>query len=184
VAVPRFVPRGAARASLHVDPAPYISAESSSAAACPRPGKLRSYAASSFIVITLGLQTLAVFGKLPQQLWPFLNYPMYRTARGAGDEILAYAVYGRSTSGEEYLLSAEDLGISVFKFQRGLVRAIRDGRAERAAVYASIYAERRGRPLESLRVVARPVVWNDGRAEPKPERTVATMTLPEAGKGQ
>jgi len=79
---------------------------------------------SLVIAAVLVLQTAASFDIFPKLfsrpsyvLWPFMNYPMYRTAHYEGTVIARFHVLGQTAERVEVELTPEDFGLNFRKFQ-------------------------------------------------------------------
>lgn len=127
----------------------------------PKPSAVK-LVLSAVIVAAVLLQALACVGRINPNYWPFLNYPMYRTARSASDTIVEYVVRATTEEGSEIHVTKEDLGVNHFKFRGGFIAALKAGDAGRAQVYAEIYRQRRGRSIRAFRLSTREIAWADG----------------------
>jgi hypothetical protein len=113
---------------------------------------------SLVIAVVLTLQVAATFDLFPRLVsrpsylfWPFLDYPMYRSARYEGSVIERYRVLGRLADGSEVEVSPGDLGLSFRKFRDILVAAIRGADRPRVAAFAELYRIRTGTRLIAMR---------------------------------
>jgi hypothetical protein len=87
---------------------------------------------SLVIAIVLMLQLVATFNLFPlflsrpsHLLWPFMDYPMYRSARYEGSLMEWYRVLGRRADGSEIEVTPDDVGLNVRRFRDVLIAAIR-----------------------------------------------------------
>jgi hypothetical protein len=118
--------------------------------------------ATSAILTVLLLQSGVVVARLARiawvpNLWPFLDYPMYRIPRRAGDLLDRYRLIGVTREGDEVPIEHEDLGMDFWKFKDGFVMAVVQGRAEEVARYAAFCEQIFSRPFRALRVENHPV---------------------------
>lgn len=136
---------------------------------------------SLFISAFLGFQALAVSGFQPGPveaapfLWPFLDYPMYSGAHFEGDEIDRALVLGVRADSTRLPIEPADLGLGLFPYRRGPVRALRRGNLEAARLYRDIYAERHGVDLIGFELKYRPIVVTRSGYQSAPERIVASL---------
>jgi hypothetical protein len=134
------------------------------------------FAISVLIAAVLGLQLLAGLGKRAKEWWPFLEYPMYRTARSRGEEIPRYVLHGVQADSSEIELSPADFGLNPQKFRKDLVGAVLKGDEEAVGRFADIYAERTGgMTFAGLRLERRSARWENGEVVRLPAATVVEM---------
>lgn len=136
---------------------------------------------SLFIAACLGFQALAVSGLQPGPveaapfLWPFLDYPMYSGAHFEGDEIDRAVVLGVRTDSTRIPIEPADLGLGLFPYRRGPVRALRRDNLEAARLYRDVYAERHGVELIGFELKYRPIVVTRSGYRSAPDRIVASL---------
>lgn len=133
-------------------------------------------AISVLVASVLFLQLIAGFGKRPREWWPFLEYPMYRTARSSGEAIKRHVLHGVQADSNEIELSPVDFGLNPQKFRKDLVRAVLQGDEETARRFVDIYAERTdGMTFAGLRLEEHATRWVDGEFVSLPVTTVAVV---------
>lgn len=159
------------------------------------PGKHRRATAlgkmlvSLFIFACLGFQALAVSGLEPGPvesapfLWPFIDYPMYSGAHFEGDEIDRALVLGVRADSARIPIEPADLGLGLFPYRRGPVRALRRGNLQAARLYRDIYAQRHGVDLIGFELKYRPIVVTRSGYHSAPDRIIASLYF-ELEKGE
>jgi hypothetical protein len=75
--------------------------------------------ASLVIVFVLGFQFIAVVLRSGVWIWPFTDYPMYASSHQEGERVSArHFIYATTADGEEIEISADDVGVNIFLFER------------------------------------------------------------------
>jgi hypothetical protein len=114
---------------------------------------------SLVIAVVLVLQAAASFDVLPKLfsrpsyvLWPFMTYPMYRSAHYEGTLIERFRVVGQTVAGAEVELTPIDFGLNFRKFQDIAVPAVRSRDMPQVAMFAEIYRVKSGIRLVAIRL--------------------------------
>jgi hypothetical protein len=136
---------------------------------------------SLVISVVLMVQTAAAFDLFPRLVsrpshvfWPFLSYPMYRTAHYEGAVIERYRVFGRTENGAEVELEPADFGLNFRKFQDIAVVALRRHDLPQVTTIAEIYRARSGRRLVAMRLERHgPVLTREGLRSAEPTQFAA-----------
>jgi hypothetical protein len=139
---------------------------------------------SLVIAAVLVLQTAASFDIFPKLfsrpsyvLWPFMNYPMYRTAHYEGTVIARFHVLGQTAERVEVELTPEDFGLNFRKFQDIAIPAIRRRDVAQVAMFAEIYREKSGNRLVGIRVEQHGDILTRDGLRPAPPAELATVSL-------
>lgn len=130
---------------------------------------------SFFVISVIGLQAFTsfrVYTYLPlvfpsashlnlekvrsPQLWPFLTYPMYKSANYEGDEIVEYRAYAVFQDSTEVRVLPKDVNMGFWKFREDFVPAIRKNNRGRIQDYAYLIQEKYKRKPISLRLETHP----------------------------
>jgi len=129
-------------------------------------------ASSIVILTTLFLQGIAAFGiqfgPIEKQpfLWPFLNYPMYGSARLEGDEINFETLIGILPDSTEVLIEPDDFSMPFFLFRKQVLAAIRREDRVELQQHRAFYESRHDRQLIGFRLENRPLmVTREGLVE-------------------
>jgi hypothetical protein len=144
-----------------------------------RPAARAKILTSLVIGGVLLLQAQAVFPV--RRLWPFLDYPMYRTAHYAGESVPRYRVVGIAADGREVEMDPASLGLSFFKHLHGPVEALETGDAERFAIFADVFRERQGTTIVAARLENHPVVIDTSGTREGDLVVVTELRLPGEG---
>jgi hypothetical protein len=102
-------------------------------------------------------------------LYPFLNYPMYRSAKPEGVTVPKFALIATYANGTEKQLTAKDFDLSDYWFNKGIIFSL--SKKENSKVYEFIEAyERSGnQPFDSLRLDVTPLaIERQGVVQGKP----------------
>jgi hypothetical protein len=139
---------------------------------------------SVVIATVLTLQVCATFDLFPRfvsrasdRFWPFMDYPMYRSAHHEGSLIEWYRVLGQCADGSEVELTPVDIGLNFSKFRHIFVAAIRSTDRPRVAAFADVYRVRRGTRFVAMRLERYGLVLTREGLRPSPTFQVATVSL-------
>jgi hypothetical protein len=128
--------------------------------------RLTKFCISSVIMTTLFLQfhaglfrmackvlDIPLLCRLPQDpgLYPFLNYPMYSSAKEEGVSVGKNKLIAVLEDSSEEELTAEELGISAYRFARDLLPAIKEDDRSTVIQYIDMYAPSHSQRIQSLR---------------------------------
>jgi hypothetical protein len=119
------------------------------------PGNAVRFRLISFVIIgTLALQFVAVLSRPGKWLWPFTDYPMYSHSHHEGERIPAkHFVTGLTADGQEIPITAEDVGVNLWVFERwaaALQRTAREQAAGAASATMSIDGGDSGLPADAV----------------------------------
>jgi len=137
---------------------------------------------STLIVGTIGLQfAVALFWLCPKNhpafssrnlcpalpadptFFPFLDYPMYATARYEGVQIDEKFLYGFLESGTKVPITDEELGISRYQFLNKVIPGVKQKNDKSIEYYVGIYENKYQKILVKLRVENHPrVITREG----------------------
>jgi hypothetical protein len=151
--------------------------ESARPAVASRRDDLAISLVSCVIVAVLGLQTFASFVNPGRWGWPFLAYPMYKTAHYEGERILyGVEVYVVREDSSESLMSAE--GIPFWIFWHKMVDGVMHGKRDSVQPLVAAYCERTGEQVVAVRIQDIGVALSrDGPVRGLEPETLATMTI-------
>jgi hypothetical protein len=151
--------------------------ESARPAVKPRRDDLAIGLVSCVIVAILGLQTFASFVNPGRWGWPFLAYPMYKTAHYEGERILYdVEVYVVREDSSESLMSAD--GIPFWIFKHKMVDGVMNGKRDSVQPLVTAYCERTGEQVVAVRVQDMGIgLSRDGLVHGLEPETLATMTI-------
>ena len=124
------------------------------------------------ILIFLTLQVYAIFAHVSPRLWPFLDYPMYKQARYAGETLNQYFLFGILKDLTEVPIFPGDLGLDFWKFEQGPVLALRRKDREKLKTYVQLYQSRHNKQLVSLRLENHPLVLSREGASAAPPQVL------------
>ncbi len=118
---------------------------------------IQSYAA---ILHRVCSRPIPLFCALPKEpgLYPFLDYPMYKTAHLEGESIDNYALIGVFADNTQKQLAPSDFGLSLYQFNRGLVEAVKTDNLSKIRDYTSAYNQISEPPFVQLQLENRPLV--------------------------
>jgi hypothetical protein len=90
-------------------------------------------------------------------LYPFLDYPLYAPPHYEGETIGWTLVFAQTEEMTERPVTARDLGVSAYRFEKAFLRAIE---GDHAAVheYINLYQRKYGGNLVGFRVVRQPLI--------------------------
>jgi hypothetical protein len=139
---------------------------------------------SLVIAVILMLQLAGTFDLFPwllsrpsHRFWPFMNYPMYRSARYEGAVIGQYRVFGRAVDGSEVEVTASDLGLNFRKFQDIVVAAVRHRDMPRVVAFGEMYRVKTGARLVALRVERHGHILTRDGLQPAPPVQLPAVSL-------
>jgi hypothetical protein len=134
-------------------------------------------AISCLIIGILGLQTFASFVGPGRLGWPFIPYPMYKTAHYEGERLLyQYKVFARHADSSEVLISARDMPFWIFKLK--MIDGVMTGNRPRVQPLVTAYCKRTGKQVVSVRVEDMGVALSrKGVARGLPPQMLATMDI-------
>jgi len=143
---------------------------------------LQTVTLSAFIVLVIGLQTMAgarIRGPLKPDpdRWPFLSYPMYAHAHSPGDGIPRYRVFGILEDSSEVYVTPETLGTSFWIWQKRLVRAFDPVDPNDLRAMSTLYRSRHGTRILGLRLENHPLVLEDRAVEEGEAEVIRTVWL-------
>lgn len=132
--------------------------------------------ASSLVVLTtLFLQGIAAFGirfgPIEKQpfMWPFLDYPMYGSAKLEGAEINFESLIGILPDSTEVVIEPDDFSMPFFLFREQVLAAVRREDRDELQQHRAFYESRHEVQLIGFRLENRPlIVTRDGLAEGQP----------------
>lgn len=108
-------------------------------------------------------------------LWPFLTYPMYRSAYYEGDEFVEYRTYAVFRDSTEIRISPEDIGVGFWKYRSEFVTYLRKGEIENIQNFLHIIREKYEREPVRLRLERKPwVLQKNGIVQEKSEVIAGT----------
>lgn len=138
---------------------------------------------SIVIAMIIGLQSIAIFGRVTSFFWPFVNYPMYHDAHFEGEpiKIRHYVIAILDNSGE-LEIRPEDLGISFWKYHMDLSNAIKDENFTRINPYIQQFEIKTGKHVIGLRLEEHPLTLTREGFQPAPFEVVKTLMLPASGR--
>ena len=138
---------------------------------------------SLVIVVFLGLESVAVFGRVPRFFYPFVSIPMYHLAHYEGESIKVrhYLIGILKNSGEVEILP-DDLGVSFWQLQTNFSNAIIREDFTIIEPYVRHYESRTGNHLIGLRLEDHPITLTREGFQPAPFEVVKTFKLPESGR--
>jgi len=138
------------------------------------PSRAARIVATLVIIFVLALQAQAVFPL--RRVWPFLDYPMYRTAHYAGEAVPRFHILVTTDSGATMEMDPASLGISFFKHLHGPVEAMQEGDHERFEEFVEIFEARQEVAVASARLENRPVRLDEsGTVSEEPPVTITEM---------
>ncbi|MFM6398252.1 hypothetical protein, partial [Planktothrix sp.] len=95
--------------------------------------------------------------------FPFLDYPMYATARYEGVQIDEKFLYGFLESGTKVPITDEELGISRYQFLNKVIPGVKQKNDKSIEYYVGIYENKYQKILVKLRVENHPrVITREG----------------------
>lgn len=138
---------------------------------------------SLVILVFLGLQSIAVFGRVPKFFYPFVDIPMYHFSHYEGEAIkVRHHLFGILKSSGEVEILPDDLGISFWKLETDLSNAIMHEEFTRIDPYVQLYESRTGQHLIGLRLEDHPITLTREGFQPAPFEVVKTLNLPASGR--
>jgi len=138
---------------------------------------------SLVIAVIIGLQSVAVFGRVTSFFWPFVDYPMYHESHYEGEAInVRHHLIGILEGSGEVEILPKDLGIEFWQFQMDLSDAIKYEKLNIIEPYVQYYENRTGKHLIGLRLEEHPITLTREGFEPAPIEVVKTLNLPASGK--
>ena len=148
------------------------------------PPAWKMVAASLVIVSVLVLQGGVILNRLGRfvrapNLWPFIDYPMYREAYHLGDALPRYALVGLTADGREVGIPLKALGMTIWQFEENLLLAIQQGDDAAVRRYAHLYEQRSGRRLRGVRLENHPLVLTRAGMTPAPVEQIRTVIFPD-----
>jgi hypothetical protein len=90
-------------------------------------------------------------------LYPFLNYPMYRSAKPEGVIVPKFAVIATYPNGTEKQLTAEDFALSDYWFTRGIIYSLDKKDDAKTQEFIRDYEQSGKPPFTSLRLDVTPL---------------------------
>lgn len=134
-------------------------------------------AISCLIIGILSLQTFASFVDPGRWGWPFIAYPMYKTAHHDGERVLYnIKVFAMHPDSSENLISAGDVPFWIFR--RKLLGGVTTGNRAAVQPLVSLYCERTGRQVVGVRIEDMGVALSHkGVVRGLPPQTLATITI-------
>ena len=134
-------------------------------------------AISGLIIAILGLQTVAGFVNTGRWGWPFIAYPMYKTAHFEGERLLhEYKVFATHANSSEDLISAGDVPFWIFKFK--MVDGLTNGDRASVQPLVAAYCERTGKEVIAVRVEDTGLeLTRNGIVRGLPPKTLAKMQI-------
>ena len=133
--------------------------------------------ASLVIVAVLLAQGVATFGAFEHLGWPFVDYPMYREARYAGQSINRFTVVGTLADGTDVRLTPEDLHLSIFQYHGGLMPAMVGRDVQEVRTYLEPYRAAASAPLIRVRLENDPVYVTASGGVPGPVQVWSVVPL-------
>ena len=150
----------------------------------PRQVALRQVLASLVIAGVLGFQGFAVleplcFHRIKEEgyLWPFVDYPMYREARYAGQSINRFTVVGTLADGTDVRLTPETLHLTIFQYHGGLMPAMVGRDVQEVRTYLEPYRAAASAPLIRVRLENDPVYVTASGGVPGPVQVWSVVPL-------
>jgi hypothetical protein len=139
---------------------------------------------SFVIAVVLTLQFAAAFDFFPLLLsrssnsfWPFISYPMYRSAHYEGAVLPRFRVFGRTLAGSDVEITPPDLGLNLRKFQDIFVAALRQPDMPLVDAFAEIYRRRTGMRLIAIRLERHGQVLTRDGLQAAPAVQLAVLSL-------
>lgn len=137
---------------------------------------------SVVIIAVLSLQTFAVIRKT-RQLWPFVDYAMYKTKHEAGDRVeVRDFVFATLSDLSEIQIQPGDLGLSFFKFRWQFVYPILNDQREKVELLVNEYEQRYGKKIVSIRVEDYPLIVTREGGKAVPPQILKTFVLESRAK--
>jgi hypothetical protein len=132
---------------------------------------------SCLIAGVLGLQVFASFVDPGRWGWPFIAYPMYKTAHFEGERVrYEFEVYVVHEDSSENLLSSD--GIPWWIFKRKMVNSLMKGQRDNVQPLVTAYCEKTGKQVAALRLQDMGVALaRDGLVYGLEPEILATMTM-------
>jgi dTDP-4-amino-4,6-dideoxygalactose transaminase/glycosyltransferase involved in cell wall biosynthesis len=146
--------------------------------------KLKRRGVSVVILLTLLLQVAAVvnpfvkvFDDWKEFLWPFLDYPMFSQPHFEGVQARHYRLIGLLDDGTQASILPSSLGLDVWQFEAGVVRALLRKDRDALGPYVKLYHARQGTSLAGLRLENHPWTISKNGASPAPINVLAEVRL-------
>jgi hypothetical protein len=152
----------------------------------PRVGNIMDFSERIFIslisvaiLMVLALQAFAGFIDTGRWGWPFLAYPMYKTAHHDGERILHdFTLYAKTADGDRIEVTRDDLGLGFWHFEKFIFAAIRQGDLEKPQIIANEYCKRHNRRIVGLVLEDKGIaISRSGMVTGLPPQVLAAMNV-------
>ncbi|MGH8593460.1 MAG: hypothetical protein ACREX9_17365 [Gammaproteobacteria bacterium] len=131
-------------------------------------------AVSIFILFVLAMQTYVSVVPGGDDFWPFIDYPMYQHKHREGERVdVGHSVYATLADSREVKIGPADVGITHFKFQGHVAKALVHGRENRWKPLLRQLEKRRKVKIVGLRVENYPMVITKEGGKPAPAEVLA-----------
>jgi hypothetical protein len=90
-------------------------------------------------------------------LYPFLNYPMYRSAKPEGVIVPKFALIATYANGTEKQLTAKDFNLSDYWFNKGIIHSLNEKENSKVYEFIEAYERSGNQPFASLRLDVTPL---------------------------